>query len=71
MDPLRIGFLVETLHGDPGRAHRKYGWKLKTTSRDFEIGQRESLVKRAGFKACDYHERSRLQPVGFAQGVAD
>ena len=56
---------VETLLGDPGKAHRKLGWKPKTTLRelvkemvasDFESAQRDSLVKRAGFKAFDYHE---------------
>jgi GDPmannose 4,6-dehydratase len=56
---------VETLLGDPSKAHRKLGWKPKTTLRDlvkemvsadFESAQRDSLVKRAGFKAYDYHE---------------
>jgi GDPmannose 4,6-dehydratase len=56
---------VETLLGDPSKAHRKLGWKPKTTlhelvkemvAADFESAQRDSLVKRAGFKAYDYHE---------------
>jgi GDPmannose 4,6-dehydratase len=56
---------VETLLGDAGKAHRKLGWKPKTTLRelvsemvaaDFEGARRDSLVKRAGFKAFDYHE---------------
>jgi GDPmannose 4,6-dehydratase len=56
---------VETLLGDPGKAHRKLGWKPKTTLRelvremvasDFESARRDNLVKRAGFKAFDYHE---------------
>jgi GDPmannose 4,6-dehydratase len=56
---------VETLLGDASKAHRKLGWKPKTTLRelvremvaaDFESAQRDNLVKRAGFKAYDYHE---------------
>ncbi len=56
---------VETLLGDPGKAHRKLGWKPKTTLRelvtemvvsDFDSARRDSLVKRAGFKTFDYHE---------------
>jgi len=56
---------VETLLGDPSKAHRKLGWKPKVTlqelvremvAADFESARRDSLVKRAGFKAYDYHE---------------
>jgi GDPmannose 4,6-dehydratase len=56
---------VETLLGDPDKAHRKLGWKPKITLRelvkemvaaDFESARRDNLVKRAGFKAYDYHE---------------
>jgi GDPmannose 4,6-dehydratase len=56
---------VETLLGDPSKAHRKLGWKPKITlpelvkemvAADFESAQRDNLVKRAGFKAYDYHE---------------
>jgi GDPmannose 4,6-dehydratase len=56
---------VETLLGDPSKAHRKLGWKPTTTLQelvremtvsDFEAARRDSLVREAGFKAYDYHE---------------
>jgi len=56
---------VETLLGDPTKAHAKLGWKPKTTLRelvkemvlaDYDSARRDSLVKKAGFKAYDYHE---------------
>jgi GDPmannose 4,6-dehydratase len=56
---------VETLLGDATMAHKKLGWKPTTTfaelvhemtAADFESARRDSLVKKAGFKAYDYHE---------------
>lgn len=56
---------VETLLGDPTKAKEKLGWTPKITfdqlvremvEEDLAISQRDSLVKKAGFKAFDYHE---------------
>lgn len=56
---------VETLLGDPTKAHAKLGWKPKTTLQelvaemvqsDFTAAKRDALVKMAGFKAYDYNE---------------
>lgn len=56
---------VETLLGDPTKAHEKLGWKPKTTLQelvaemvqsDFTAAKRDALVKMAGFKAYDYNE---------------
>lgn len=56
---------VETLLGDPTKAHQKLGWTPRTTfaelvsemvAADFDLARRDSLVKEAGFKAFNYHE---------------
>jgi len=56
---------VETLLGDPSKARVKLGWQPTTSfdelvremvECDYESAQRDSLVKRAGFQAYDYHE---------------
>ena len=56
---------VETLLGDPTKAHTKLGWKPKTTfhelvsemvREDLKSAQRDELVKKHGFAAFDYHE---------------
>ena len=56
---------VETLLGDPTKAHAKLGWRPKTTfaelvkemvESDFVEARRDALVKMAGFKAYNYHE---------------
>jgi len=56
---------VETLLGDPTKAHAKLGWKPKTTLQelvaemvvsDFTAAKRDALVKMAGFTAYDHHE---------------
>jgi GDPmannose 4,6-dehydratase len=56
---------VETLLGDPAKARRKLGWKPKVNfpalvvemmREDLKSAERDSLVKRHGYSAYDYHE---------------
>lgn len=56
---------VETLLGDPSKAHQKLGWKPKISfqqlvaemvNSDLELARRDSLVKLHGFKAMDFNE---------------
>jgi GDPmannose 4,6-dehydratase len=56
---------VESLLGDSSRAKARLGWVPKVTleelvremvASDYESAQRDSLVKRAGFRSYDYHE---------------
>jgi len=56
---------VETLLGDPSKAHEKLGWSPKTTfdelveemmAEDLKSAQRDELVKRHGFRHFDHHE---------------
>ncbi|WP_041655794.1 GDP-mannose 4,6-dehydratase [Azoarcus sp. KH32C] len=56
---------VDTLLGDPTKAHEKLGWTPQTkfedlvaemVREDFKSAQRDELVKKHGFAAYDYHE---------------
>ncbi|MDK9726399.1 MAG: GDP-mannose 4,6-dehydratase [Sterolibacteriaceae bacterium MAG5] len=56
---------VETLLGDPSKAKQKLGWTPRTTfdelvaemvREDFEIAQRDELVKDHGYKVMAFHE---------------
>ena len=56
---------VETLLGDASKAKQKLGWTPATSlqqlvqemvTSDYTAAQRDSLVKKAGFQAYDYHE---------------
>lgn len=56
---------VETLLGDPTKAHEKLGWRPRISfdelvaemvQEDFKSAERDELVKRHGFAAYDYHE---------------
>ena len=56
---------VETLLGDPSKAKARLGWEPTTSfetlvremvESDYTAAKRDSLVKLAGFKACDHHE---------------
>ncbi len=56
---------VETLLGDPTKAHRKLGWTPATSfetlvsemmESDYESARRDDLVRRHGFTAFDRHE---------------
>jgi GDPmannose 4,6-dehydratase len=56
---------VETLLGDPTKAHQKLGWTPKITFQelvsemvreDFKSAERDELVKKHGYAAYDYHE---------------
>jgi len=56
---------VETLLGDPSKAHAKLGWRPTTTfpslvkemvRSDFQLARRDALVTLAGFKALEHHE---------------
>ncbi|MGO4331448.1 GDP-mannose 4,6-dehydratase [Cupriavidus sp. 2TAF22] len=56
---------VETLLGDPSKAHEKLGWKPTTSfaklvkemvRADFQIARRDALVTLAGFQALEHHE---------------
>jgi len=56
---------VETLLGDPSKAHQKLGWKPATSFEslvkemvlsDYQIARRDALVTLAGFKALEHHE---------------
>ena len=56
---------VETLLGDPRKAHARLGWKAKTTfkklvsemvSEDLRIAQMDELCKQNGYEVCAYNE---------------
>jgi GDPmannose 4,6-dehydratase len=56
---------VETLLGDPSKAHEKLGWTPKISfeemvqemmQTDLELAKRDDLVEREGFKAFKYYE---------------
>lgn len=56
---------VETLLGDPTKAHEKLGWRPKTTlselvgemvCADYEAARRDALISMAGFRAFNHHE---------------
>ena len=56
---------VETLLGDPSKAHEKLGWTPKITfeemvqemmQNDLELAQRDELVEKEGFKSFKYFE---------------
>ncbi len=56
---------VDTLLGNPAKARAKLGWQPKTTfdelvremaEEDYQLAQRDDLVKKAGFKAFNYFE---------------
>ena len=56
---------VETLLGDPSKAHRVLGWKAEVSfpdlvsemvAADYESAQRDAVVREAGYKTFDYHE---------------
>ena len=56
---------VETLLGDPTKAHEKLGWKPATSfdslvkemvRADFQAAKRDALMNLAGFKAFEYNE---------------
>jgi GDPmannose 4,6-dehydratase len=56
---------VETLLGDPSKAHRQLGWTPKTTFSqlveemvlsDLEEAKRDELCRRHGYSTFDYHE---------------
>jgi GDPmannose 4,6-dehydratase len=56
---------VETLLGDPSKAHEKLGWTPKISfeemvqemmQTDLELARRDDLVEREGFKAFKYYE---------------
>jgi GDPmannose 4,6-dehydratase len=56
---------VETLLGDPGKAHQKLGWKPKIAfhelvaemvREDLKSAERDELVKKHGYAAYDYNE---------------
>jgi len=56
---------VETLLGDPSKAKAKLGWEPKITleemvhemmENDITLAKRDSLVKKHGYRAFDYHE---------------
>jgi len=56
---------VETLLGDPTKAHQKLGWKPKITfhelvaemvREDLKSAERDELIKQHGYKTMDYHE---------------
>ncbi|MBB1636212.1 MULTISPECIES: GDP-mannose 4,6-dehydratase [Cupriavidus] len=56
---------VETLLGDPSKAHAKLGWAPRTpfsklvkemVRSDFQIARRDALVTLAGFQALEHHE---------------
>jgi GDPmannose 4,6-dehydratase len=56
---------VETLLGDPSKAKNKLGWVPKITfkelvsemvTQDYELAQRDELIKKHGYKAMDCHE---------------
>ena len=56
---------VESLLGDPSKAHRELGWKPQTTfdemveemvEHDLQEAQRDALVEKHGYNAYQYHE---------------
>ena len=56
---------VESLLGDASRAREELGWVPNTSFEelvsemvrsDFEIAQRDELIKQHGYKPVDYHE---------------
>ncbi len=56
---------VETLLGDPSKAKEKLGWTPKITFKelvaemareDFQLAQRDKLVRDHGYAVCDYNE---------------
>ena len=56
---------VETLLGDASKARKKLGWKPKIkfeelvtemVRTDLDSSERDSLVKKLGYSAYDYHE---------------
>ncbi|VVD32649.1 GDP-mannose 4,6-dehydratase [Paraburkholderia dioscoreae] len=56
---------VETLLGDPTKAHEKLGWKPTTSFEslvkemvrsDYQVAKRDALVTLAGFKTFEYNE---------------
>ena len=56
---------VETLLGDPTKAQQKLGWKAKTAFKDLvaemvradlKIARRDNLVKKSGYRVCNYNE---------------
>jgi GDPmannose 4,6-dehydratase len=56
---------VQALLGDPSKAKQKLGWTSTTTlaglvremvDSDYVAAKRDSLVKKAGYQAFDYHE---------------
>lgn len=56
---------VDTLLGDPSKAHKKLGWKPKTpfkelisemVQEDLKVAKRDDLVKRHGYSIFNYHE---------------
>lgn len=56
---------VETLLGDPTKAHRKLGWRprirfdelvAEMVREDYRIAQRDCLVKDHGYPVLEYHE---------------
>ncbi|WP_233847547.1 GDP-mannose 4,6-dehydratase [Paraburkholderia sp. HD33-4] len=56
---------VETLLGDPSKAHARLGWKPTTSfdqlvkemvRSDYQIARRDALVTLAGFTALEHHE---------------
>jgi GDPmannose 4,6-dehydratase len=56
---------VETMLGDPTKAHAKLGWRPTTSfaslvkemvRSDFQVARRDALVTLAGFKALEHHE---------------
>lgn len=56
---------VEALLGDPSKAEKKLGWRPKISfdalikemvDTDLKIARRDLLIKKSGYKICDYHE---------------
>ncbi|CAN7236863.1 GDP-mannose 4,6-dehydratase [Trinickia sp. LjRoot230] len=56
---------VETLLGDPSKAHAKLGWQPRTSfdalvkemvRADYQLARRDALVTLAGFTALEHHE---------------
>lgn len=56
---------VETLLGDPSKAHQKLGWKPKISFQelvsemireDFKIAERDELIKKNGYTVYSYNE---------------